>query len=565
MVSIHNGAIVYKRGASDPYEYWQVVHQNAMAGAGVIANASLFVSPPSRAGIGATLVAQGQAEMAKEIALIQAAGLSVNNTEDVKEFIQRFNEVLMGAEQFKKAVDRLKIAVNDKHQGKENRAPTAASWFASYLGTAITEEINMFLAQKGSYDAIAREDFSRWDKEIDMRIDRAIMKAWKRMLSLTMKDNKEHYGEKDDWAQVLEASNSFTNFGTTFSDYFIKLIRSKVDFSALKNIFKQVTLENGKQTGARKFIDSADGLNLKGEKKSRSLGGTVQEWVDALMNSLGNAVSAAASKGSGTLVLTSEMAKTDTVVFYNFEETVSTQGIEQAIVRTLDSNLMGSKSLNETAKRLENFYNQNLSKLNKSFIVYGNSKSYSLSDSFQKSGFHNGGERKFSELPGFFAEAKADVTGDVENFIKKAYNTASGAVFDGYAAEVTEETKMALMSAMASLLFDDWKTIGEQPTGGAGAIHALQLDGIRLPLSAVLIATGQALQGIEQSVEGNAEQFFKVSVKLPPPILYPEITPGSSKEEIFGHWSEQYDVSKNAATFSTSFLSNFKGIVKQWL
>ena len=559
MVSIHNGAIVYKRGASDPYEYWQVVHQNAMAGAGVIANASLFVSPPSKAGIGATLVAQGQAEMAKEIALIQAAGLSVNSTEDVKEFIKRFNEVLMGAEQFKKAVDRLKVAVNDKHQGKENRAPTAASWFTSYLGTALTEEINMFLAQKGSYDAIAREDFSRWDKEIDMRIDRAIMKAWKRMLSLALKDDKKHYGGKDDWAQVLEASNSFTNFGTTFSDYFIKLIRSKVDFSALRNIFKQVTLENGKQTGARKFIDSAEGLNLKGEKKSRSLGGTVQEWVDALMNSLGNAVSAAASKGSSTLVLTSEMAKTDTVAFYNFEETISTQGIEQAIVKELDSNLVGSKSLNETAKRLENFYNQNLSKLNKSFIVYGNSKSYSMAESFR--GFHNGGERKFSELPGFFAEAKADVTGDVENFIKKAYNTASGAVFDGYAAEVTEETKMALMSAMASLLFDDWKTIGEQPTGGAGAIHALQLDGIRLPLSAVLIATGQALQDIE----GNAEQFFKVSVKLPPAILYPEITPGSSKEEIYGHWDEQYGVSENAATFSTSFLANFKTIVRQWL
>jgi hypothetical protein len=117
------------------------------------------------------------------------------------------------------------------------------------------------------------------------------------------------------------------------------------------------------------------------------------------------------------------------------------------------------------------------------------------------------------------------------------------------------------MSAMASLLFDDWKTIGEQPTGGAGAIHALQLDGVRLPLSAVLIATGQALQNIE----GNAEQFFKVSVKLPPAILYPEITPGSSKEEIYGHWDEQYGVSENAATFSTSFLANFKTIVMQWL
>lgn len=553
MVTIHNGSIVYTRGASDPYEYWQVVHQNAMGGAGIIAGASLFVSPPSQMSVGATLVAQGQAEMAKEIALIQSAGLDVNNTEDVKEFIKRFNEVLMGAEQFEKAVNRIKIATDKEHQGKENRAPTAASWFTSYLGTALVEEINLFINQKGSYDAIANENFSRWDAEIDKRIDRAIMKAWKRTFSLSEKEGKEHYGKAEDYKGLLDAANSFNNF----SDYFIKLIRSKIDFSSLRNIFKQITLENGKQKGARTFIDSEKGLNLKSGIKSRSIGGTVQEWINALMNSLGAAVSSAASNGS--MVLTSEIAKTDTVSFYSFDETISTEGIGETIVKQLDENLLGSESLNETAKRLESFYNNYLSKLNKGFIVYGNSKSYSLSESFK--GFHNGGERKFSELPSFFAEAHADVTGDVENFIKKAYNTAAGAVFDGYAGEVKEETKMALMSAMASLLFDDWKTVGIQQSGGAQAIHVLQLEGVQLPLSAILIATGNALQG----VEGNPEQFFKVHVNLPGAIEWPTVSPALSKDDVYANWEEQYKISENAATFSTSFLSNFKSIIQQWL
>jgi hypothetical protein len=36
-----------------------------------------------------------------------------------------------------------------------------------------------------------------------------------------------------------------------------------------------------------------------------------------------------------------------------------------------------------------------LSQLNDSFIVYGSTKSYTLSDSFK--GFHGGGERKLSD------------------------------------------------------------------------------------------------------------------------------------------------------------------------
>jgi hypothetical protein len=44
---------------------------------------------------------------------------------------------------------------------------------------------------------------------------------------------------------------------------------------------------------------------------------------------------------------------------------------------------------------MKDFHEQYLSKLDNSFIVYGSTKSYSLSDSFR--GFHGGGARSLAD------------------------------------------------------------------------------------------------------------------------------------------------------------------------
>jgi hypothetical protein len=54
-----------------------------------------------------------------------------------------------------------------------------------------------------------------------------------------------------------------------------------------------------------------------------------------------------------------------------------------------------SISLNDAAEIMKRFYNDHLSNLDNSFIVYGSTKSYSLSDNFR--GFHGGGERNLSD------------------------------------------------------------------------------------------------------------------------------------------------------------------------
>jgi hypothetical protein len=60
----------------------------------------------------------------------------------------------------------------------------------------------------------------------------------------------------------------------------------------------------------------------------------------------------------------------------------------------------------------------------------------------------------------------------VNNFINAAYNTGSGAIFEEAQEEFVEQIKISLSKAVANLIFDDWSTLGQIPTG-AQAIHVL--------------------------------------------------------------------------------------------
>jgi hypothetical protein len=61
-------------------------------------------------------------------------------------------------------------------------------------------------------------------------------------------------------------------------------------------------------------------LNLRNEKKSRSLGGSVQEYIESIINSIGLAAQSAAS--SGGRVFSAEKMKTDNVTLYSYSEKI---------------------------------------------------------------------------------------------------------------------------------------------------------------------------------------------------------------------------------------------------
>jgi hypothetical protein len=98
--------------------------------------------------------------------------MTLSGAGDIIEFIRNFNEVLMGKKQFEKAIYRLEDALTEPKQKVASRAPTIASWFTSYLGTALGKNINNFINQ--NLEILIKQDFSVWDAQLDLIIDDSI-------------------------------------------------------------------------------------------------------------------------------------------------------------------------------------------------------------------------------------------------------------------------------------------------------------------------------------------------------------------------------------------------------
>ena len=553
-LTISDGYVIYKRGENSKSPFWRNIHKSAVADANTIQ--PLYEKGDDKAKIaGQRLIALGQAEQTKELNLINpATGSNYTSAQDIKLFIRNFNEVLIGKKQFEAVRMRLKSALEKNNQGKENRAPTIASWFSSALGTALNKNINQFIDT--NLEALKNQNFDTWDKSFDDIINQSITDAFERMLTkMEEKSGKELYGNEASWQEIFQASQQIQGF----SQYFQEMIRSKFDFDKIKNILQNsdIKIDNKSHRGIRKIIDSKGGLNLRNEKKSRAIGGSVQEFIETIASSIGRASQNATSTGSR--VLTSEMAKMDNVSIYSYESKIDTEKLAQNIADSINEAMNESTSLKEANRIIEDFWNQHLSKLNDSFIVYGSTKSYALTENF--GGFHAGGKRSLEDAKDIIAQAGFDKS-KVIKFVNAAYNTGAGAIFEAQRGEYSEQLETALSSAVANLLFDDWITIGEY-TGGAQSIHVLQLDTLQVPLSVFLIATGRAL--IDASEE--AKRFISIKIHLPGAIKYdaPIDYQGGGMSEMLEYWNEQAEIAKKESDFSLTFLKNFKQMITEWI
>jgi hypothetical protein len=259
---------------------------------------------------------------------------------------------------------------------------------------------------------------------------------------------------------------------------------------------------------------------------------------------------------------------TDTVSMYDYSIEIDTNKQVQAVLEELNQQLAESTSLVNAVKRMEEFYNNNLSKLDDSFIVYGSTKSYTLSESF--SGFHKGGEQSLENAAYYLEQAEMGDKEKVEGLIHAAYNTADGAILSDKKVFYREQLKSNLMSAIAELLFDDWVTLGEYK-GGATAIHVLQLEGLELPLSVLLVAVGKAMANTAEDME----RLVKIKVTLPEsviedyknnPIQVPAGLSGRDVQNfILDKWNEQAKLARQQSSFRVTFLTNFKSIIKEWI
>jgi hypothetical protein len=105
---------------------------------------------------------------------------------------------------------------------------------------------------------------------------------------------------------------------------------------------------------------------------------------------------------------------------------------------------------------------------------------------------------------------------DVEGFLNKIMNTASGALLENEKS-FREEARLTLALAVAHFLFDDWDDIGRNMASATTTgVHVFRLSDILVPLSYLLLSMAQALRSSIAEARSVASIRFNF-----PKILYP--------------------------------------------
>lgn len=487
---------------------------------------------------------------------------SVKDINDIQSFIEKFNTLMQGEKQFAAAKKRLDEAIKrGENKNNKDRAPTVASLFTSYFHSALSKRLKNFLEPiktSQGYDWKAKD----WKQYIERVYDDCVDEAVRRMFSDKSKENLI-YGENGDWDAYLKAYNEMDSLRADFK----QMIRSRLDIKELGNMLKnkdnREMLDKKRNNKSHKGFSSliAKTLNLKSEKNVRSIAGFVEEFVVILGRQIGDGK----NKGRQGKVLSSNVLSADSVTLFNIN--IEAKPDFNYILNQFDDQLRKPKSLLDASRKINKFYDEFAPSLQDITIVYDSTKSYSMSGSFSKHGF-GGGTRKLVDAEEIL-NSTGEKDGDIHNLINVLLNSMEGAILNSKSEQYKELFKQKMVKALAQLMFDDWSTIGDT-AGKPNAIHVFTLDGIQIPLSVLLEATGKAIEKTQNFQE--ARQYFNVhtslgEIKYKEPI---EMLEGSDDKhftysKILEAWNIQLEEARTKATFSISFLRNFKDEIKNWI
>lgn len=527
MVYLKDGYVFYQRlNSPDGQQNWKNLYQSAMSD---FSSMELGSYQTTYSDIADRLISAGQAEQAKERRLLQEIfGVNIGNISlnEYPKFIKTINELMGLKDQFQNLIVKLR-----RNKGKE-RAPTAASYFDSYLSTAITKRLRGFIDTQKGMELIADGNYNGWIEELTGIIETSIEDAVKKMSEQKDKIDGEEVRIWAEAASLLQKTNG--QLQQFKNDVFKRFNLQNV----IREIFDWQTKryqEQRKTTrGLAKMVKGS--MNM-GEIGARSAAGFVEEYIVSSMQSM--------SRDGGTL--SSNMVKSDNIHLFSATVDISLDNIFQQLNDSLTGN-----SLEKNRGIIENFYNNYLGKIKDGFIVFENVKNYSLGNNFR--GFSTGKSQPLSQLPSILNEIGLNIDGD--SLVNLLYNTIGGAIGEDRQSYVRDQIRLSMSGAIANFLFDDWQMIGQS---GDRSIHIFNLNGVLVPLSYLLISMGEAIKRVQRA----PSDYFKVTFNMPGSILWPERVPMSDGENIYDYWEQQRQDVESRSTFSIKFLANFKSLLGQ--
>lgn len=544
-----NGYVFYESLNDDQLKrnIWRRIYQSAMS---EFDQHLTFYNTVSSSDIGQMLINQGYAEQRKELRFLnQNYGIPENPIpiKQYNEYINKINQLMGLKENYRNLLTLMKQGYKNRGNEGKDRAYTATAYFESYYGTQIRDGFDVFLRTEKAKQLILNDDKATFCAELKQIAQDAILKTFTEISKRTDSVDGQSFQL---WQNVLNLLKS--------ADTQLRQLQSEVlkryDIDKIINdiyTWDKERRADGKRTnslrGLRKNIDFT---LKKSEIKSRINAGYIEEYMSQAFAS-GTAIGVDGARNIRGGVIKSNIAKTDSVLLSSTEIEVSLD----SMINEMNKVMSSSHSLEDASRILTDFYYNYLDKMPNTFVIYENTKAYSLGKNF--GGFSGGASQPLSNLPHVLDSMGVKLDG--EGLVTALYNTMNGAIGQDYKDELKNDTSRVLSAYMANFLFDDWDLIGDTTNN---AIHMFNLDSIRVPLSYLLIATGTAMQ----QVAANPNSYFHVSIHTPKETIWNEtdghITPFDTSVGMVNYWNQQRSAALNGSTFSIKFLSNFKTIVK---
>ena len=248
-------------------------------------------------------------------------------------------------------------------------------------------------------------------------------------------------------------------------------------------------------------------------------------------------------------VIGSHGAKADSIITFGFDTDEMADALER---------MTGSISRERNVQFFSELGAQ-LSKVPDNFIVYVNSKNYTLGEGFKRRGGFSSGEDIDAAT---YERLFQNVEKNIKTFVGAMMQLGNGAIGSG---EKWPFEKI-IATNIAYLLFDDYTTIGEGDAQG-NALHVLDLNGIIIPLSVLLAALVQA---IAEGEKDGFRQIVDVSIKAPSTLFKNiEAEERYVMTEGGGDWHQAWEYQRQYALketkIATRFLRNFQEIVRKYL
>lgn len=341
---------------------------------------------------------------------------------------------------------------------------------------------------------------------------------------------------------------------------YLKDYTNQIGNDFVQSFIRQYNLQEQTNILSKDIVDSQSVKNRVKEYKYNNnytinvLGGLAAENMSTFM---ANVLIDKLEKTSGKNVKYSSTQtgrteqKADIIFTFNMPtDTISTW---------VENETFGKRKKNvEAVKKLQ----QGLEQFDEGFIVYVNSKNYSLnSDMFKlKNGFSAGESISLNT----WDDIMHAVNKKGRDLIFSAMQLIPGAIGNPPGGDnKLEEVSTMFARAISLALFDDFDTIGTI-NKGADSIHLLDLNGIYFPLSFYYDLLGDAFLKYSQEEEVNIKKLISVNFTLPKSILYPTMEEQREAEQNGIHtWRKQQMDALNLIKVQYHFLGSFKQIIQE--